>query len=41
MTEKPLDPAEITAIRIGWGGYFGTEGERIVFTANPPRTFAR
>lgn len=38
-TEKPLDPAEITAIRIGWGGYFGTEGERIVFTAKPPQAF--
>jgi hypothetical protein len=38
-TDKPLTPSDITAIRIGWGGYFGTEGEQIVFSTKPPQAF--
>jgi len=32
-----LDRSQITEIRIGWGGYFGTEGEQVVFGLAPPR----
>jgi len=37
--QKPLDPAKITSIRVGWGGYFGTEGEKVVLTVKPPQRF--
>ncbi len=32
----PLDWSAITGIAIGWGGYFGNEGERIEFTSIVP-----
>ncbi len=35
-----LDLAQVTAIRVGWGGYFGAEGERIVLTVKPPQRFS-
>ena len=35
--QKPLDPAKITSIRVGWGGYFGTEGEKVVLTVRLPQ----
>lgn len=34
-----LDLDRIEAISIGWGGYFGTEGERVEFTLSGIRTF--
>lgn len=34
-----LDPKEITAIRIGWGGHIGTEGEKIEFQTSSPQRF--
>jgi hypothetical protein len=37
--DVPLDLATVTAIRVGWGGYFGAEGEKIEFTAQPPQRF--
>lgn len=38
--DVPLDLAKVNAIRIGWGGYFGAEGEKIAFTAQTPQRFA-
>ena len=38
--DVPLDLVKVTAIRVGWGGYFGAEGEKIQFTAQPPQRFA-
>ena len=38
--DVPLDLAKVTAIRVGWGGYFGAGGEKIQFTAQPPQRFA-
>jgi len=35
-----LDLTQVTSIRIGWGGYFGVEGEKIVLTVKPPQRFA-
>lgn len=32
-----LDPARVREIRVGWGGYLGTEGERVVFSVSLPR----
>lgn len=32
-----LDPADITELRVGWGGYFGIKEENITFTIAPPR----
>lgn len=32
-----LDPARIQDIRIGWGGYLGTEGERVELSIRAPR----
>ncbi|WP_165250999.1 glycosyl hydrolase [Paludisphaera soli] len=29
--DDALDPSRIAEIRIGWGGYFGTEGETVAF----------
>lgn len=31
-----LDVDAVRAIRIGWGGYYGREGERIEFSTGPP-----
>jgi hypothetical protein len=38
-TRGPLDLSKVTAIQIGWGGYFGREGERIDLTVKPPQRF--
>ncbi|MBI5685872.1 MAG: hypothetical protein HZC54_12435 [Verrucomicrobia bacterium] len=32
-----LDLSAIAAIRVGWGGYFGTAGERVEFSTAPPQ----
>lgn len=32
-----LDLKRVAEIRVGWGGYFGTEGERVVFSAALPQ----
>lgn len=32
-----LDTGRIEEIRIGWGGYYGAEGERVEFTTSVPR----
>jgi hypothetical protein len=32
-----LNLGAITALSIGWGGYFGTEGEKIEFKLSPPQ----
>lgn len=32
-----LDPDQIGEIRVGWGGYYGTEQERVEFTLRTPR----
>jgi hypothetical protein len=34
---RRLDPQGITEIRIGWGGYYGQQGEKVEFTVGPPR----
>jgi hypothetical protein len=39
-TSGALDLTQVAAIRVGWGGYFGAEGERIAFTVKPPQRFA-
>lgn len=33
-----LDRSQIESISIGWGGYFGTENEQVVFTVSQPET---
>jgi hypothetical protein len=33
-----LDLDSISEIRVGWGGYYGTEGENIEFSLDAPRT---
>ena len=33
-----LDRSQIKSIAVGWGGYFGTENETVVFTVSPPQT---
>jgi hypothetical protein len=33
-----LDLSGIMEIRVGWGGYFGSEGEKVEFTLCPPRS---
>jgi hypothetical protein len=33
-----LDLAAITEVRIGWGGYIGTEREKVEFTVALPQT---
>ena len=35
-----LDPASITEVRIGWGGYLGVQGERIQFSVALPQVGA-
>lgn len=32
-----LDLSSITEIRVGWGGYYGSEGEKVEFTLTAPR----
>ncbi len=32
-----LDRGKLVEFRVGWGGYYGTEGERLEFTARAPR----
>lgn len=39
--EGNLDLAKITSVRIGWGGYHGTEGEQITFSISFPVTCKR
>lgn len=39
QTKGALDLSKITAIQVGWGGYFGREGERIELTVKPPQRF--
>ncbi len=34
-----LELTKVTSIRVGWGGYFGTEGEKITVTVKPPQRF--
>ena len=34
-----LDLSQVAAVRVGWGGYFGAEGEKISLTAKPPQRF--
>jgi len=34
-----LDLAKVVTIRIGWGGYFGREGEKVTLTAKPAQRF--
>jgi hypothetical protein len=33
-----LDTSQVESLSIGWGGYFGTEGETVAFTVARPRT---
>ncbi len=39
QTDTALDPTQVAAIRVGWGGYFGAEGERIGLGLRPPQRF--
>lgn len=36
----PLDRSAVTALRLGWGGYIGKEGERVRFTVEAVRLLA-
>jgi hypothetical protein len=38
-TKGPMDLSQVAAIRVGWGGYFGAEGEKLVLTVNSPQRF--
>jgi hypothetical protein len=38
--DMPLDLAKVTAIRAGWGGHLGVEGEKLSFTVKLPQRFA-
>jgi hypothetical protein len=38
-TKGPMDLSQVAAIRVGWGGYFGNEGEKISLTISPPQRF--
>jgi hypothetical protein len=35
-----LDLSDTTELRVGWGGYLGTEGEQVEFTLSLPQTAA-
>jgi hypothetical protein len=35
--DKPADLKKISTISIGWGGYYGEEGEELVFSTTPPQ----
>ena len=37
MPDRALDSANIAAISVGWGGYFGAENENVTFRFSPPR----
>jgi len=37
MPERELDTANISAISIGWGGYYGAEKENVTFSLTAPR----
>jgi hypothetical protein len=37
---KQLNLSKVNSVRIGWGGYFGQEGECITFNVQQPRCFA-
>ena len=39
QTRGELDLSQVASISVGWGGYFGTEGERITLTVRPPQRF--
>jgi len=39
QTQGKLDLSKIASISVGWGGYFGTVGERITLTVKPPQRF--
>jgi hypothetical protein len=34
-----LDLESIVAVSVGWGGYYGVEGERVAFLLTPPQVF--
>jgi hypothetical protein len=34
-----LDLQSVVAVSVGWGGYFGVEGERVTFVLSPPQSF--
>lgn len=38
-TKGAPDLSQVTAIRVGWGGYYGAEGERIALTIRNPQRF--
>ena len=40
QAKEPLDRTQVVAIRVGWGGHLGTEGEKIALTVSPPQRFA-
>ncbi|HOC69378.1 MAG TPA: glycosyl hydrolase [Candidatus Hydrogenedentes bacterium] len=37
VKDRPLDATAISTIRIGWGGYLGTENEMVAFSLAAPR----
>jgi hypothetical protein len=39
QSQGELDLSKVVSISIGWGGYFGTAGERITLTVKPPQRF--
>ena len=39
QTRGELDLSKVASISVGWGGYFGTEGEQITFLVKPPQRF--
>jgi hypothetical protein len=39
QTTGALDLSQVASLRVGWGGYFGAEGEKITLTVNPPKRF--
>ncbi len=39
-TSGSMDLSKVTSIRVGWGGYMGVEGEKIVLTVKPPQLFS-
>lgn len=39
--QEPLDWAQIATISIGWGGYYGEEGEELYFTTTAPQIVLR
>ena len=38
-TKSALDLSQVNSIRVGWGGYFGTEGEKVTLTVKPAQRF--